>query len=961
MRESGVSVDQIQSQLSLFGESIPAAANVALDNKNYSIVTTVKGDNVEDVKNIVFLPTPTQVAAAQGTRQIIPGQGTQVAQAPKLAKLSDFATFTTKYSFIGDQTNIGLKNEDKKTVLPAVVLTIKAAKGSDLSAYTKKITDKFNSYEDAKYLIGKEADHIEDDKVLIIENFSVNDQNKEQVNEVISGLIGGKIKGVNGPAANIGWLLGGIQLVFLVMLAFVSWRAAIIAAIAIPLSLVFSNIYLYFIGESLNTLVLFSLVLVIGLVVDPALVILESIQRKLDTGLKGNDAVLAAVKDVGNGLFLATLTNIIVFVPFGVISGIIGQIFSYIPLTIIPAIIGSYIVPLVFLAWLGGLVLKPSKNKTEDEEKNLWGVAKWLIALNERLLNGSRLLRVFIILLGIIIPFALAGLLFNLGKIKTVQFSSNDNGDTIIISGSFLPEVTKNSREEVRSDVINIINQQNEVKEVFPFPSQSGGNGLTYFIQLKPTSQREIKSNKIAETINREINNKYGIDSTNPKFFDIKADIQQTGPPQTDYQVSIAIKTDNLNTLQSASLAVGQTLKNTCLTSDKKVVIDEKCDNGQKIVTKVDDGYTNKQNKTIEVLIDREKLAQSQLVVPNAPLSILVNQQLKQLFGINDNKSVITLTDNGDSVDVILDKNFEDPKTLESIKNVTIFNTTGQAIKLGDIAQINEKTPKNTIQRVKGQTISVVQARLAGGHTDQGTAALVSSSLVNYYKEGDRAKDIGLNKENIEAYSEGNTAANAKSFTDLLIALLLAIVVSYIVLAVFFQSFTQPLVILYTIPLTFLGMFPALAYLGAGQIGFLEIIGIIILIGIVENVAIFLIDAAKQKIAEGWDEKRAISFASGVRLRAVMMTKFTAIASLAPLAFLSVFYRSIALVIMFGLLTSGFLSLVTTPILFVFFRWLSKQFAALKWYSKILFFPFFPIYIIVMALRDRKPKTMVNN
>lgn len=121
-----------------------------------------------------------------------------------------------------------------------------------------------------------------------------------------------------------------------------------------------------------------------------------------------------------------------------------------------------------------------------------------------------------------------------------------------------------------------------------------------------------------------------------------------------------------------------------------------------------------------------------------------------------------------------------------------------------------------------------------------------------------------------------------------------------------------------------------------------------------ENVAIFLIDAANQKIQEGWDEVRAISYASGVRLRAVLLTKMTTLVSLAPLAILSEQYRSLALVIMFGLLTSGITSLLTTPILFIFFRWLSRRFHALRGVHKLLFFFFFPLYLLAFSFVDRE-------
>lgn len=952
IKASGISTDQISSQLGTLGESLPVISDTTINNQSYGIVTTINGSAIDDIKNLQFKPQ------SQNPNPSTSQSPTVV----KSYKLSDLGTVNIDYKFNkNDVPKIGLKSESQAKVLTPLVLIVKSVDGADQGKLNDKIIEKVKSYNDVVFANGKEdVGSIDSNKVLITENFTVNDQNKEQVNEVIGGLIGSPLPFIKGPAANIGWLLGGIQLVFLVMLAFVSWRAAIIAAISIPLSLFFSSIYLYFIGESLNTLVLFSLVLVIGLVVDPALVVLEAIQRKVDIGLKGNEAVLAAVKDVGNGLFLATATNIIVFLPFGLISGLLGKIFAYIPLTVIPATIGSYIVPLVFLAWLGGLILKPNKNTSHSEEDNLWPIAKWVIKTNSRILNGSRLIRLVIVVLGLLIPMSIAFYYTSTGKVKQVQFASNDNVNEMNLSGNFLPEIKSSERDIVTSDVIDIITRNKDVLEVYPYPSNAQ-SGLSYFIELKKATERNEKSTVIAKNINDEIQNKYGENSPSPKFFDVKVDLSQTGPPSSNYQVTIAVNDNDLKKLQTGSLEVDKSLKNVCISKDRKVSISAECNGGEKIVTKVDNGYTNKLNKQIEVLIDRQKLQEKQLVISSngnqsPPMSILVNQKLKQLFTISDDQKVGKVNIGNQETEIVIDKSQEDPTTLDEIKNTTITNTLGQNIKLSDIAIIREVSAKTTIQRVKGETLNIVQARLKDGYTDQGTAALVTSAIVKYYESDENIKKTGLEKGSIKTYSEGSTAENQKSFVDLITTLVIAIILTYIVLAVFFQSFTQPIVILYTIPLTFIGMFPALAYLGGGQIGFLEIIGIIILIGVVENVAIFLIDAARSKIdEEGWDEKRAISFASGVRLRSVLMTKFTAIASLAPLAVLSVFYRSIAIVIMFGLLTSGFTSLFTTPVLFIFFKWLSRQYSGLKWYNKILFFPLFPIYITVLATMD-KPK-----
>jgi HAE1 family hydrophobic/amphiphilic exporter-1 len=290
------------------------------------------------------------------------------------------------------------------------------------------------------------------------------------------------------------------------------------------------------------------------------------------------------------------------------------------------------------------------------------------------------------------------------------------------------------------------------------------------------------------------------------------------------------------------------------------------------------------------------------------------------LFSINNEASVGTITIDGEALEMVLEKEAEDPSTLKEIEDTIVFAQGETVVKLKDMAEINEVESPGSITRVNGETVAVVKARLADDYTDQGSAALAGQAVLDYYEEHELEGEI-----TIEQYSEGDTAGFIKSFQELFSALALAIVITYVALVVFFGSFSQPLVILYTIPLTFLGVFPGLAWFAGGQFGFLEIIGLIILVGIVENVAIFLIDAAKQKIRDGWDDVRAISYASGIRFRAVILTKLTALASLAPLAVLSEQYRSISVVIMAGLLTSGLTSLFTTPILFIFFRWLSKK------------------------------------
>jgi HAE1 family hydrophobic/amphiphilic exporter-1 len=371
----GVAYAAVVQQLSTLHEALPVG-QVTIDEEQKSVLTSLGDVSLETIRSL-------EVRSA-------------TVDAPAVT-LQDVADIRVDYRFVDNNVPyIGVRTPAGETrVLPAMVVYVKAADGISLGDYTDEV-ETLLAHVDGTQFVGVQSEADDISGTLIVEHFTNNEFNEQQVNEVVSGLVGGPLD-TNSAFKHVGWVLGGIQLVFLVMLAFVSWRAALVAAAAIPLSLVFANMYLYFTGRDLNTLVLFSLVLVIGLVVDPALVILESIQRKIDTGLRGKAAALAAIDDVGMGLFLATLTNIIVFIPFAVISGFLGEIFSYIPLTVIPATIGSYIVPLIFLAWIGGMFLRPSKNKSHDEIANLWPVARWLIRFNERILRSSGWIRATII------------------------------------------------------------------------------------------------------------------------------------------------------------------------------------------------------------------------------------------------------------------------------------------------------------------------------------------------------------------------------------------------------------------------------------------------------------------------------------------------------------------------------------------------------------------------------------
>lgn len=920
-QNAGITTLDIQNNLANINESLPVVSDVSLDNKNTSLVTKLKPETLESLKNL----------------NIYPAKTTQNPN-PQPKKLSEIATVETKYNFEDNKLSKYVFNKDGKANLqPSVILEVRGLADADKSKMIQDIKKISEEISDTQYIRQEKLrDQYQEgsNKTYIIEAYSTSEENEEQTNQVIGGLIGSKIG--NSPVGYLGFLLGGIQLVMLFMLAFVSWRAALVAGAAIPLSLGFSIIWVYFSGEQLNTLVLFSLVLVVGLVVDPALVILEAIQRKIDAGFEGKKAAIEGVKDVGNGIFLAALTNIIAFVPFGIISGIFGAIFRYIPFTIIPAIIGSYLVPLIFLAWAGGLILKKNKNTSVDEVENIWAISKWLININTKILNSAGWIRALIIIFGFIIPILLTVVLFNTGKVRTVDFAEGGDVTLGFLRGSFLSKILLEERAKTTEEVLKLVASKPEVSSLVQSGSGNNAESINYIISLKPSKDRSKSAEDLTKEITAELSNKYGdnADGQNQqKFFDIKTYPASTGGPQTDYEISILIENEDPQILERASIEIGKTMKDKLCLDDQTIKIKDNCSEENKIISKIDDGFTGKENKLLEITFDRDSLIQRGFaqIGNKAPLTIIPNQLISGGFDINNQNSPKIVLD-GEQVNIVLENSQLPPANISQVENnlnktLNPSQNTNPTTQ-NNLLQIQEVKPKASIQRIKGKTVAVVGARLKEdfaknqGYIGQATTAVIE----NYNKDDSKlAKNLGLNNGQVKQNDDGSGADTQKAFSELGIALVLAILISYVVLAVFFKSFTLPLSILYTIPLALLGAFPALALFVDGQFGFLEIIGLIILVGIVENVAIFLIDSANQKIyEEGWDDKKAIAYASGIRFRPVFLTSVTAVVSLAPLAITSDFYRSIAVVIMFGILSSGIVSLITTPILFIFFRRLSS-------------------------------------
>lgn len=810
-----------------------------INNKRQSAITLGAFSSIDDISNII------------------------VGFDPALKKpvyLKDVATVANKSEQKYETINrIGYLDNDKLVSNPGSLLQVELTSDADII----KTKDKILSHIDQI-----KSDNKISKNLIIKPVYDQAQQTSDQIKEISDASIGSK--------KNL-FLLGGIQLLFIAMLLLVNWRAALISALSIPLAFGFTFIILALTGTELNTLVLFSLVLVLGLVVDPAIVMIEAIQRYRDLNHPSKEAVVESGRRYGASLFMAVLTSLLVFLPFGVVSGFFGQIIKFIPLTVIPALLASYFIPMALLPSLTKKLLKKNKNDEDlavfGEEENLSKAANFVMRVNGWILKNFWHKALVVVISIILIAGSIS--IVATGRIQVVQFSTADDNAMLQAQATYKKGNTFATRDEYAKNFEKLILREKSIKEYYYI--QQTADGFSMYINLKDKSERKEKSEKskeVAKRIKADLGTLEGFD-------DLTVDETSMGPPVGGFQINTQLASNDLGKLESAAKNVGKYLSTL------------------EHVVKVNDGFSGKADPEIEIKLDRAKIDQAGLS------SAEVGMQLKSL--IDESQAGKINNSDGSSSEISLSISNK-PKSIDEVKKMPLLSRNGTVTTVGDVATVSEGEGVSSIERYNGLRFASVQARV----DDTKNTMAVQKELDNYLTS-EKLKELGVDSK----LNKGDIGDMAKSFTELGIALVVAIVLTYIVLVLQFKSFSLPLIMLYTIPLSLIGVFPAL-WLAKSQFGFLELLGITILVGIVENVAIFLIDYANQLVKEkGMTPQEAIIKASGVRFRPILLTKLVALGGLLPLAIESPFWRGLSIVIIAGIGLSGFFSLVLVPVLYV--------------------------------------------
>ncbi|MFQ5574814.1 MAG: efflux RND transporter permease subunit, partial [Terriglobia bacterium] len=677
-----------------------------------------------------------------------------------------------------------------------------------------------------------------------------------------------------GDLTRSGWQ--GLIIIFFVLFIFVSFRSSLVISAVIPLVLLSVFMIFKILDLSLNTVTLFSLILVLGILVDNAIVIVEAIQYNTNRGYPRGIASVIAINEVGTPVFTATLTTMLVFIPMIFIGGFIGQFIAFIPYTVVAAVAGSFLIAVTITPLLGAWFVRTQEAPTgkikDYGELKQWRIIEWYGAGMERILHSFPGMMLVLVAAGAMFVASMA--IPATGQLKSEQFPAED-GEFFTVNLGFergTPLAIRDAKiqqiEEELQDINELVNYT-----ITPLESDS-----SILVTLEDPRNRERDSFEILDSLEAELDK--------IKDVEIRLVPATAGPPAADYPIVVQINEDDLDRAKNAALHLARHLR------------------GVEGVTDVRDGVTGEEVPQIRVELDDQKLDEQGLVPAAAAL------QVREVFQPEETTK-IRLDGSASAQSTPLELSVQDPfrDNLNDLRDLLIGGPAG-VVKLSDIATIEQVEELATINRFNQRRYVQVNANIE----DDVSPGDIEKAVKDYMNE-DKLDELGLASDALTF--RGQFSLDIEALDKIYLLLAIALLLVFIVLVAQFNSFAQPVVIMTAVPLAIIGVFPGLWVTGS-ILTFLANLGIVALIGIVVNDAIVLVSYSNLLYENGLSRREALVQAGKIRFRPIFSTSLTTIGGILPLTVTLSYWRPIGITIMSGLLFATVGTLVVLPTLFAF-------------------------------------------
>jgi HAE1 family hydrophobic/amphiphilic exporter-1 len=758
------------------------------------------------------------------------------------------------------------------------------------------------------------------DDLLVSTRAQLGDENVTTITETASG-VRQSIRGLL-----IEGVLGALFAVLVIFAFLRSGRATFVAAVSIPTSIVFGLLAAWALGLSLNIISLAGLTIAIGRVIDDAIVVLENIYKHLERGEGRMRAALDGTSEVSNAIASSTLATAAVFLPIGLVGGLISEIFLSFSIIVVAALLASFLVAVSVIPVLSVLVLRPHGPADSHRPSRLGRMVT--PATNFGLRH-----RAVTILAGIVALSAAVGAV--IAGAVPVQFLP-DSGTQQVFGSVNLPPGTSTARaRELLQPLDRALGSVEGVDDhqiafgdagLFDDPAQPGG-GVTFFLTLEEGSSAP----RAVERIRR-----FG-DSQFPNGFAVQQ-IEQ-GPPAG--QLEVTVSGERRRDVVAATRRVDEVLRarrdtvevSSDILSRQDQFVVELDDNPPGDVTpghlagvlasvvQPADAGTTADDVAIEVrapsAVVRSARALERLPLPGASATAggagATAGAGAQSTGAGVQGGAAAQAAAGGAA----------PGGAATGGQQGVAGAAGAAagpgapaavqpaaIRVGDVGRVVRRSERAFATRIDGEIAGATTARLLVEDTN-GAIEAVQRDV--------RALDL----EGVEVSYGGVNEFIEQMFSDLILAMVVAIIVVYFVLVIFFGSIAQPITILAPVLFSAIGSLLGLILTGRA-LGLPAMIGQLLLIGIVVANSILVVDTAMRLRRKGAGREEALREAARLRVRPVLMTAVATIAALTPLALGisgegGIISQSLGTVVIGGLLTATLLTLVIVPAVFSVF------------------------------------------
>ncbi len=678
-----------------------------------------------------------------------------------------------------------------------------------------------------------------------------------------------------------------VSVVLVVMVVFVflrSGRATLVPAVAVPVSLVTTFAVMYLLGYTLDNLSLMALTIATGFVVDDAVVVLENTMRHIERGLGPVRAALRGAREVGFTVVSMSLSLVAVFIPILAMGGIVGRYFHEFSVTLSVAILVSMLVSLTTTPMMCALLLRRPAHEKSDADVSRPSRWRKLAARAQAAMTRvqdayARSLDWALAHTRTMIFVFFATIAANVALYVVVPKGFFPVQDVGILVGGIQADqsISFEAMSEKLRNYVQIVHNDPAVENVMAFTGGSRANGGFMFIVLKPLAERGASADAIINRLRPQLARVPG----GNLFLQPAGDIR-VGGRQSDAAYQYTLQSDDLATLRQWEPTIRAAMAQ---------------------LPQLTDVNTDAQEKGSQTTLTLDRAMMARLGLTTAMVDATLNdafgqRQISNIYGELNQYTVVIEADR---------QYVQDQRGLDQIVLVT---ASGATVPLSAIAHWQPTVTPLQVNHQGGFAASTVSFNLAPGVSIGQATTAIDAALARAGVPG-----------SIHASFQGSARAFQDSLNSQPLLILAAILAIYIVLGILYENAVHPITILSTLPSAGLGALLALIVCKT-EFSVIALIGVILLVGIVKKNAIMMIDfAIEAERRDGLDPREAIRRACLLRLRPILMTTVAALFGALPLALGSgdgaEMRRPLGIAIVGGLLASQWITLYTTPVIYL--------------------------------------------